>query len=63
MQINKGVRMGTDLENVLEDIRSLMEHLKYFSECNGNLNPKMRSDLEIHSEALIRLAKQIQDLK
>lgn len=55
--------MGTDLENVLEDIKSLMEHLKYFSECNGNLNPKMRSDLEIHSEALIRLAKQIQDLK
>jgi hypothetical protein len=28
--------MGTGLENVLEDIVSLEEHLKYYSECKGN---------------------------
>jgi len=55
--------MGTDLENVIEDINALMEHLKYFAECRGNLTPKIRGEIDIHIESLKRLANLIEQVK
>ena len=46
--------MGTDLENVLEDIDTLKEHLEYLATCVGNKD--RQKDIDTHIEQLKNLA-------
>lgn len=55
--------MGTDLENVLEDIGLLIEHLKYFSECRGVYSREVQIEINIYARLLNDFARIIQDSK
>jgi hypothetical protein len=49
--------MGTGLDNVLEDINELEEHLKYFATCKGNKT--INTDIEVIIAQLKNLANRI----
>lgn len=52
--------MGTSLENVKEDIESLISHLKYFSECKGVHSEKVQIEINIYARLLNSFADIIQ---
>lgn len=55
--------MGTDLENVKEDIENLISHLKYFSECKGVYSEKIQIEINIYARLLNQFADIIQESK
>jgi hypothetical protein len=54
--------MGTDLESVLEDIKALKDHLKYFAECRGNYKyTNIATQINTSIDTLMNLAKLIEN--
>jgi len=49
--------MGTDLENVLQDLQALKEHLIYLAECRGNRTLSIEVDIDLHINQLKNLAR------
>ena len=55
--------MGTDLENVKEDIAQLIEHLKYFSECKRVYSERIQIEINIYARLLNSFAEIINESK
>lgn len=55
--------MGTDLDNVLEDIEALREHFIYFAECRGACKLKYEKEILAALEILKDIANKIEESK
>ena len=53
--------MGTDLENVLEDIEALKQHLEYFVTCRGIASEAFEEKIRNKISEIIEIAKEISD--
>jgi hypothetical protein len=51
--------MGTELNNVLDDIEILKEHLEYFAVCKGVKTSGMEADIDMIIAQVKNLAKRI----
>lgn len=51
--------MGTTIEDLLQDIEDLKEHLEYFATCKGNKTSGMEADIDVIIAQVKNLAKRI----